>query len=100
MKKNKFILIACILMLTTLFTACTGSPQSKEEAIELSDVDSFIESRVNSVLESYEDISLKKIEVKEDKLLLSQDSHLKPVDNIFADIYLDIDEEDMEDGNI
>lgn len=62
-------------------------------SLSLVDVEKYMTDNVESTLKEFDELSLKKIVLYEDKLLLKKDSYQKSLNNMSVKIYLDINEE-------
>lgn len=65
-------------------------------AIPMENYRKLAEDMVKDVIKDYEELELKEITVTEDRLLLKRKSYLKAIDNIYVNIFMNI--EDNQDG--
>ena len=65
-------------------------------AIPMENYKKLAEDAVKDVIKDYEELELKEITVTEDRLLLKRKSYLKAIDNIYVNIFMNI--EDNQDG--
>lgn len=65
-------------------------------AIPMENYRKLAEDAVKDVIKDYEELELKEITVTEDRLLLKRKSYLKAIDNIYVNIFMNI--EDNQDG--
>ncbi|MBU5256975.1 hypothetical protein [Tissierella praeacuta] len=101
--KNRVIILIIISMINiVILPSCERNEVNKStfsekieaiNSLSLVDVEKYMTDNVESTLKEFDELSLKKIVLYEDKLLLKKDSYEKSLNNMSVKIYLDINEE-------